>query len=317
MFGEKRKYVISKDLAGKRVDQVLTFLEKDVSRQYLQKLLKEGRVWLGKKYLKPSYKVSEGDELLVDFPAPVKMQIEPVDIPLRIVYEDEYLLVINKDAGVVVHPAEHGKFMGQSLVNGVLAYVGSGLKGIGGVLRPGIVHRLDKETSGLIVVAKTDLAHQRLVDMFKAREVVKKYTALVIGNISVDRGQIDAPIGRDPKDRKKMAVDGMLAKEAFSEFSVLGRYDFLGKSYTLVEVRPKTGRTHQIRVHMLWLGYPLVGDKLYGNEKINKLFSQKFSLDRHFLEASNLSFVHPITQKKLDLHVDLANDLRNVLKGIE
>lgn len=317
MFGEKRKYVISKDLAGKRVDQVLTFLEKDVSRQYLQKLLKEGRVWLGKKYLKPSYKVSEGDELLVDFPAPVKMQIEPVDIPLRIVYEDEYLLVINKDAGVVVHPAEHGKFMGQSLVNGVLAYVGSGLKGIGGVLRPGIVHRLDKETSGLIVVAKTDLAHQRLVDMFKAREVVKKYTALVIGNISVDRGQINAPIGRDPKDRKKMAVDGMLAKDAFSEFSVLGRYDFLGKSYTLVEVRPKTGRTHQIRVHMLWLGYPLVGDKLYGNEKINKLFSQKFSLDRHFLEASNLLFVHPITQKKLDLHVDLANDLRNVLKGIE
>lgn len=317
MFGEKRKYVISKDLAGKRVDQVLTFLEKDVSRQYLQKLLKEGRVWLGKKYLKPSYKVSEGDELLVDFPAPVKMQIEPVDIPLRIVYEDEYLLVINKDAGVVVHPAEHGKFMGQSLVNGVLAYVGNGLKGIGGVLRPGIVHRLDKETSGLIVVAKTDLAHQRLVDMFKAREVVKKYTALVIGNISVDRGQINAPIGRDPKDRKKMAVDGMLAKDAFSEFSVLGRYDFLGKSYTLVEVRPKTGRTHQIRVHMLWLGYPLVGDKLYGNEKINKLFSQKFSLDRHFLEASNLSFVHPITQKKLDLHVDLANDLRNVLKGIE
>lgn len=317
MFGEKRKYVVQPGMDGKRVDQVLSLLELNISRQYLQKLIKEKRVWLGKKYLKPSYKVNTNDEILVDYPLPLKMAIEPIKMPLEIVFEDEFILVINKMAGVVVHPAENGKFMGKSLVNAVLAHVGKGLKGIGGVMRPGIVHRLDKDTSGLIIVAKTDLAHQRLVEMFKTRVIKKRYTALVCGYLKTNSGRIDAPIGRDPVNRKKMAVNGLKSKEAISEFKVIDRYKVDKYEFSLIEVDLMTGRTHQIRVHMNWLGHPLVGDKLYGKVKINHFFSKKVDFSRQFLEASELAFFHPITSKKLDLKVDLADDLKSVLNVLE
>lgn len=317
MFGEKRKYVVNAELAGGRVDKVLSELVKDVSRQYLQRLVKEGRVWSGKKYLKPSYKVSEGEVIMVDFPVPVKMDLEPVEMPLKVVYEDEYLVVINKDAGMVVHPAEHGKFMGQSLVNAALAYVGEGLKGIGGVLRPGIVHRLDKDTSGLIIVAKTDLAHQRLVDMFRAREVKKKYMALVCGKIEQDKGKIVAGIGRSSRDRKKMAVDGMRAKDAVTGFVVQERYFFHKLYFSLVEALPETGRTHQIRVHLASIGHPIVGDKVYGVEKVNEVMAEFAGLKRQFLHAYSLSFPHPITQKKIDLVAGLSSDLTHVLEELK
>jgi 23S rRNA pseudouridine1911/1915/1917 synthase len=317
MFAEKRKYLIPEEMAGKRVDSVLAQLEKDVSRQYLQKLLKEKRVWIGKKYLKASYKVETGEELMVDFPEPIKMELEPVALPLKIVYEDEYLLVIDKDAGVVVHPAEHGKFMGKSLVNAVLAHVGDGLKGIGGVLRPGIVHRLDKDTSGLIVVAKTDLTHQGLIELFKTRKITKKYQALVWGNISQDEGRIEGAIGRNQFNRKKMALNGINARDAVTEFKVLNRYKNDFGSFSLVDIRLLTGRTHQIRVHFQSIMHALIGDKTYGNSKINLVFEKKFALNRQFLHAYALSFIHPITQKKVDLNVGLPNDLQKVLDGLK
>lgn len=316
MLGVKKTYRVEEGAAGQRVDVFLADSEAGVSRQYLQKLLKEKLVWKGRIYLKPSYKVAFGDEIVVDYPLPVKMELEPVELPLKIVYEDEYLLVIDKDAGVVVHPAEHGKFMGKSLVNAVLAHVGDGLRGIGGVLRPGIVHRLDKDTSGLIVVAKTDVAHQRLVEMFKNRQIEKKYQALVSGHLSVDNGRIEAAIGRHPVSRKKMSIDGARAREAVTEFEVLRRYGKGMSASTLVDVHLLTGRTHQIRVHFQSIRHGLIGDKTYGNAKINQWFEAKTGLSRQFLHAYRLAFIHPITKKQVDLRVDLPADLQLVLKNL-
>lgn len=316
MFGEKRKYTVSDKENGMRVDVALASLELAVSRQYIQKLIKEGRVFLGKRYLKPSYKVKSGDLLEVDFPKPVKLELVPANIPLEIVYEDEDLLVINKQAGLVVHPAEHGKFMGSSMVNAVLYHVGDGFKGIGGVLRPGIVHRLDKDTSGLIVVAKSDVAHQGLVKQFKERTVKKNYQALLIGHVPQDKGRIEADIGRSTHDRKKMGVNGLNAKEAITEFKVLERFSSGLGDFTLVDVKLLTGRTHQIRVHFESMGFPLVGDKHYGKEKVNKIMEQHFGLKRQFLHAYALTFEHPVNKKKLDLKVGLADDLEKVLKGL-
>ncbi|MCC6643874.1 RluA family pseudouridine synthase [Candidatus Peregrinibacteria bacterium] len=312
MFAEKRKYVVSSELAGLRADLALSKLENEVSRQYLQKMFKEKRVWLGGKYLKPSFKVAEGDQLMIDYPKALSMDLEPVKLPLKVVYEDKYILVINKDPGVVVHPAEQGKFMGKSLVNAALAHVGEGLKGIGGVLRPGIVHRLDKDTSGLIVIAKTDKAHQELVNSFKSREVDKSYLALIYGELKEKKGLIVASIGRSPRDRKKMAIDGINAKEAKTEYKVVKKYDFGGQKFSLVDIKLHTGRTHQIRVHFESIGHPLIGDKHYGRDRINAKFKE-IGLERQFLHAYRLKFNHPISKKKIDLKIDLSDDLQKVL----
>ncbi len=317
MFAEKRKYVVGAVQAGKRLDIALVELENGVSRQYLQKMIKEKRVLLEDRYLKPSYKVTENDVLVVDYPENVALEILPVKLPLKIVYEDEDLLVIDKDPGVVVHPSEHGKFMGKSLVNAVLAHVGEGLKGIGGVLRPGIVHRLDKDTSGLIVVAKSDLAHQGLVEIFKSRKVEKRYMALVCGDLKEDQGIIEGAIGRNPKDRKKMAVDGVKAKEAITEYSVKKRFETKLGDFCLVDVKLHTGRTHQIRVHFQYIGHPLAGDKHYGRDKVNAQLEKKFGLVRQFLHAYKLKFVHPVSKKKIDLEIGLSKDLQKVLSDLE
>lgn len=317
MFAEKRKYTVGTEQSGKRLDIALFEMENGVSRQYLQKMIKEKRVLLENRYLKPSYKVSTGEILMVDYPANVAMEILPVKLPLKIVYEDEDLLVIDKDPGVVVHPSEQGKFMGKSLVNAVLAHVGDGLKGIGGVLRPGIVHRLDKDTSGLIVVAKSDLAHQGLVEIFKSRKVEKRYLALVCGDLKEDKGIIEGAIGRNPADRKKMAVDGVKAKEAITEYKVEKRFETKWGDFCLVDIKLHTGRTHQIRVHFQYIGHPLAGDRHYGRDKVNAQLEKKFGLARQFLHAYKLKFVHPISKKKIDLEIGLSRDLQTVLSDLE
>jgi 23S rRNA pseudouridine1911/1915/1917 synthase len=318
MFGEKRKYIVPESLAGQRVDKVLSEIESSLSRQYIQKLIKEKVISIDGKPLKASFKVSGNERIIIDFPAPQKMELEAVNIPLDIVYDDEYLLIINKPAGMVVHPADNGKYMDSSLVNAVLSRVGDGLKGIGGVLRPGIVHRLDKDTSGLIVVAKTDLAHQKLSDMFKDRKVEKHYLALVTGNIKEDRGQIILPIGRHPSQRKKMVVDGLNAREAKTEFEVVKRFKTRAAGdFTLLDVRLHTGRTHQIRVHFQSIRHPLVGDLTYGIDKTNNWFEEKFGLRRQFLHAFKLEFVHPITKKRISLKIDLPSDLIKITEELE
>jgi 23S rRNA pseudouridine1911/1915/1917 synthase len=316
MFGQKRRYLVEKELVDKRADIAISLMESDVSRQYLQKLFDNHKVILGKKVVKRSYKVKEGDILEIDYPKPIKLEIDPVDIPIDVVYEDEYLLVVNKAPGMVVHPSGTGKYIGESLVNAVLAHVGDGLKGIGGVLRPGIVHRLDKDTSGLIVIAKTDITHRALVDIFKNRQIKKHYLALVYKNVS-DDGIITGDIGRHRVNRKKMSIDGIAAREAKTEFSVLDRMETHIGPVTLLDIRLHTGRTHQIRVHFMSIGNPIVGDTKYGDKKVNKLFAQKYGLERQFLHAYKLSFVHPETSKKVDIEVGLPPDLEKVMKKLK
>lgn len=317
MFGIQKKYVVTIELQGLRIDQALAAMEKAVSRQYLQKLIKNGKVLIGKTIVKPSFKVSKDVEITVDYPQPIKMEIEPVELPLKIIYEDEDILVVDKDAGVVVHPAEKGKFMGQSLVNAALFHVGTGLKGIGGVLRPGIVHRLDKNTSGLIIIAKTDIAHQNLVEQFKNRKVKKYYQALVKGVMPVEHGYIKDAIGRDWRNRKFMTVQGLNAKEAKTEFWVLEKFKLLQNRYELLNIALHTGRTHQIRVHFSATHHQLVGDPQYGDPGTNKVFKQQFGLERQFLHAYKLSFEHPTQQKRVELEIDLPSDLKKVLDGLE
>lgn len=317
MFGQKRNYLIGKELEGKRADIAVNLMEKDVSRQYLQKLFDTKCVTIYGKTVKRSYKVKENDILVIDYPSPIKLEIDPIDKSLEIVYEDQYLLVINKEPGVVVHPTHTGAYLRDSLVNALMFHVGEGFSGIGGVLRPGIVHRLDKDTSGLIIVAKTDITHRALVKMFKERKVTKKYLALVTNNMKEESGIIEAPIGRSQSDRKKMKVDGIASKEAITEFTVIERFEYANKRVTLLDIRLRTGRTHQIRVHFKHMGHPLVGDTKYGDGKLNKIFAQKLNLNRQFLHAYYLNFKHPNTKKEITLEIPLSLDLENVLKRLK
>ncbi len=266
----------------------------------LQKLIKDGDVLVGGQAAKPSYRVAAGYTLVVRVPPPAPLAAPPAPhIPLDIVYQDADLLVLNKPAGLVVHPA-HGH-TDDTLVNALLAHVPD-LAGIGGVLRPGIVHRLDKDTSGLLLVAKHDQAQQALQDQFRTRAVDKVYLALVEGHLVPPRGRIDAPIGRDPRERQRMAVVPS-GRPAQTEYRVL---ETLAET-TLVEAHLLTGRTHQIRVHLASLGYPIVGDRVYGHRK------QRLALDRQFLHAWRLAFNLPSTGERVHFTAPLPADLQRLL----
>ncbi|MFV9567755.1 RluA family pseudouridine synthase [Thermoanaerobacter mathranii] len=267
-----------KEDEGKRIDVFLA-AELDYTRSYIKKLIVDGLVFVNGKTVKPSYKVKENDKVVVNIPEAEKIDVLPENIPLDILYEDDDIIVINKPQGMVVHPAP-GNYSG-TLVNALL-YHCKNLSGINGILRPGIVHRLDKDTSGVMVVAKNDKAHISLSNQIKERSVLKKYVAIVEGVIKHEEGKIEAPIGRHPVDRKKMAVieDG---RYALTLYKVLERF----KENTLVEAVIKTGRTHQIRVHMAFIGHPVVGDPVYGFKK------QKFKLEGQALHSSILGFIHP------------------------
>jgi len=267
-----------KEDEGKRIDVFLA-AELDYTRSYIKKLIVDGLVFVNGKAVKPSYKVKENDEVVVNIPEAEKIDVLPENIPLDIIYEDDDIVVVNKPQGMVVHPAP-GNYSG-TLVNALL-YHCKNLSGINGFLRPGIVHRLDKDTSGVMVVAKNDKAHISLSNQIKDRTVFKKYTAIVEGVIKLDEGKIEMPIGRHPIYRKKMAVldDG---RYALTLYKVLERY----KENTLVEAVIKTGRTHQIRVHMAYIGHPVVGDVLYGYKR------KRFKLNGQALHSTVLGFIHP------------------------
>ncbi len=298
-------YEVDENQSGLRLDVFLSLENADLSRSHIQKLVNEGLVEVNQLPARASCRLKRGDQVVMRVPPPVELVVEPEDIPLDIYYDDADVIVINKPRGMVVHPAE-GNYTG-TLVNALLHHCRD-LSGINGVVRPGIVHRLDKDTSGLLVVAKNDTAHLELARQLSAHNVDRIYKALVHGIVKNDLGVIDAPIGRHPKDRQKMAVTPGKGRHAITHYRVLER--FYDNSLTLVELRLETGRTHQIRVHMTWLGHPLVGDKKYGRGK------NIFGLDGQFLHAGLLGFVHPRTGKKMTFESPLPEELENILNSL-
>ena len=287
--------------SGARLDAYISAENADISRSHGVKLIDDGFVMLNGKLANKKNRVAAGDVVEITVPAPEPLNVEAEEIALDIVYEDDSLLVINKPQGMVVHPAP-GNHSG-TLVNALMSHCKTGLSGINGVMRPGIVHRIDKDTSGLLIVAKNDAAHIFLSEQLKDRSLSRVYTALVNGNIKQDEGTIDAPIGRNASDRKKMDVTTKNAREAVTHFTVLERF---GK-YTLAECRLQTGRTHQIRVHMAHIGHSVVGDKTYGVKK------EAFSLSGQLLHAAKLKFIHPVTKQPMEFSADMPEYFAAVL----
>ena len=289
---------------NQRLDMYIASLDLDLSRSMAQKLIENGQVLVNEKLPKASYKTKLGDKIEIEILEPKETNLKAQDIPLDIIYEDNDILVVNKQKGMVVHPG-NGNLDG-TLVNAVLNHCEGNLSGIGGEIRPGIVHRLDKDTSGLIVIAKNDKAHINLSKQIQDRKVKKIYTALVRGIIPEDTATIDMPIGRSNTDRKKMAVrkDG---KEAITHIKVIRRYE----KYTLIRVKIDTGRTHQIRVHMAEIGYPVVGDEVYSNGK------NEFNVHGQMLHSTSLDFVHPITGRKMHFEAPLPKYFEDVLNKLD
>lgn len=284
---------------GERIDKFISSANEDWSRSQVQAWVKEGRVTVNGEPIKNNYKVAQDDEITLRVPPPKELAIQAEEMPLAIVFEDGDVVVVNKPRGLVVHPAP-GHYSG-TLVNGLLHHC-QDLSGINGVLRPGIVHRIDKDTSGLLMVAKNDKAHMGLAEQLKNHTVNRKYVAIVHGVILHEMGTIDAPIGRDPKNRQQMAVVFENSKPAITHFVVLERF----KDCTLVELKLETGRTHQIRVHMKYIGYPLLGDPKYG-------MKSSIELDGQALHAKTLGFEHPRTGEYLEFEADLPDELKDVI----
>lgn len=285
--------------AGERLDKFVSEKTEDISRSYAATLSKNGAITSDNKPLDKNYKIKGTEVIEIELPEPLMQEVAPEDIPLNVVYEDDNLLVINKPQGMVVHPAP-GNYSG-TLVNALLYYCKDSLSAINGVIRPGIVHRIDKETSGLLVVAKDNKSHIALSEQIKEKKALRSYWALVNGRVKED-GTVDAPIARHPKDRKKMAiVNG--GREAVTHYRVLERFS----QYTLLECNLETGRTHQIRVHMAHIGHSIVGDKTYGIKK------ERFNLDGQLLHAKTLGFDHPVTSKTMEFTSEIPQYFENVL----
>lgn len=289
---EEKELNVSEADAGVRLDRFVSEAL-GLTRSNIEKLAEAGHVTCEGKPLAKSYKLRQGDVLHIVLPEPVALDVLPEEIPLDIRYEDEDLLVVNKPKGMVVHPAA-GNYNG-TLVNALLAHCGDSLSGINGVIRPGIVHRIDKDTSGLLIVAKNDFAHQHLAAQIKAHSFTRRYEAVVHGNVKQDEGKVDAPIGRNPKDRKAMAVTEKNSRNAITHFRVLTHF----KRFTHVQLELETGRTHQIRVHMAYIGHPVAGDVVYGPKKVEP------HLNGQCLHARVIGFVHPRTGKYLEITSEL------------
>ena len=289
---------------GVRMDVALTQLLEDVTRSAAQRLLEEGRVTCGGRTVKKNEKTVAGQILTVDLPEPEAVDIVPQDIPLDIRYEDDDVIVLNKPKGLVVHPAA-GHADG-TLVNALLYHCAGSLSGINGELRPGIVHRIDKDTSGLLIVAKNDFAHQKLAAQLADHTLARTYEAIVCGGVKDDSGTIDAPIGRHPTDRKKMAVTEKNSRHAVTHYEVIARY----RGYTHIRCRLETGRTHQIRVHMAYKGHPILGDMVYGHKK------PELGMDSQCLHARELTFLHPRTDEPVTVRCELPEYFTEVLSKL-
>lgn len=298
-----KNVIVNKNDKGKRLDIYIAENFNELSRTMIKKLIESNNILVNDKSEKVSYKVQANDNISIDVPEAKETKLKAQEIPLDIIYEDSDIIVVNKPKGMVVHPA-NGNPDG-TLVNAILSICKNSLSGIGGELRPGIVHRLDKDTSGLIIVAKNDKAHINMSEQIKERNVKKTYIALVRGNVPEEEATINMPIGRSTKDRKKMAVTKN-GKQAITHFKVLKRYS----KYTLLEIKIETGRTHQIRVHMAEIGYPVVGDAVYSNGK------NEFGIEGQMLHAYKLEFMHPITNKHMELTAPLPQYFEEILKKL-
>jgi 23S rRNA pseudouridine1911/1915/1917 synthase len=296
-------YEVREEDAQKRLDVFLAGEAEDYSRSHIQRLVGEGRATVNGVIVRASYKVKQGDLVRLEIPEPEGLETKAEKIPLNIYYEDNDVIVLNKPRGMVVHPAA-GNYSG-TVVNALL-YHCRDLSGINGVLRPGVVHRLDKDTSGLIMVAKNDAAHVSLARQLKDRQITRIYLALVHGKVKEPSGVIDAPIGRDPKNRQKMAVVHKNSKHAVTNYRVLSRY----AGYTLLRLKLETGRTHQIRVHLSYIGHPVVGDLKYGPSRPH------FNLAGQFLHAAVIGFKHPRTGAYLEFEAPLPDELEAILSGL-
>ena len=296
---------VNEENVGKRIDSFIHKVQEDISRSMVQKLIEQKNIKVNGKETKHSYKLKLNDEIEIFVPEAKEINLKAQDIPLNVIYEDNDIIVINKPKGMVVHPA-NGNPDG-TLVNAVMNKCKDSLSGIGGEIRPGIVHRLDKDTSGAIIVAKNDKAHIALSEQLKNHEVKKTYLALVRGIIKENEATINMPIARSKKDRKKMDVDKD-GKEAITHFKVLGRYK---NKYTLLQINLETGRTHQIRVHLSHIGYPIIGDEVYSNGK------NEWNVSGQCLHAWKLEFIHPVTGKKISLEAEIPEYLKNIIKELE
>lgn len=299
------KQTIRVETGGNRIDKFLADSELDISRSSIVNLIESGNILVNEKPINKKYKLSVGDIIKIDIPEPAPYEARAEDIPLDIIYEDDDLLVVNKQKGMVVHPAP-GNYEG-TLVNALLFHCKDSLSGINGVMRPGIVHRIDKDTSGLLIVAKNDFSHTLLAEQIKEHSFTREYEAVVFGNIKEENGTVNAPIGRNPNDRKKMCITPKNSKNAVTHYSVICRY----KGYTHIKCILETGRTHQIRVHMASLGHPVSGDLVYGvkNEKVD--FSGQC------LHARKIGFVHPRTGNYMEFTSDLPEYFQKFLNKLE
>lgn len=299
-----KEYIVDLNESGKRLDSYIATIDENITRTHAQKLIEDGNILVNGKKAKVSYKTQENDKILVEIPEPKQIELKAQDIPIEIIYEDNDIIVVNKPKGMVVHPA-NGNPDG-TLVNAIMAICKDSLSGIGGEIRPGIVHRIDKDTSGLLIVAKNDNAHVKMSEQIKNHEVKKTYIALVRGIFKENEATIDMPIGRSMSDRKKMAVTKN-GKNAITHIKVLTRFD----KYTLLQVNIETGRTHQIRVHLSQIGYPIVGDYTYSNGK------NEFNVIGQCLHAQKLEFYHPITQKYMCLEAELPQYFKDIIEQLE
>ena len=298
------KYIVKNEDKGKRLDRYVTEQNAEITRTAVQRLIDEKNILVNGKEQKVSYKVNENDVVEVEIPEPKKIEIKAEDIPIEVIYEDSDIIVVNKPKGMVVHPG-NGNVDG-TLVNAIMAKCEGSLSGIGGEIRPGIVHRIDKDTSGLLIVAKNDKAHVNLSEQIKEHKVKKTYIALVRGVVKENEATIDMPIGRSNTDRKKMAVckDG---KNAVTHIKVLKRWEH----YTLLQVNIETGRTHQIRVHLSYIGYPIIGDYTYSNGK------NEFGVVGQCLHAQKLEFKHPTTNKIMELEAPLPEYFQEIIQKLD
>lgn len=299
-----QEFVVGEELAGQRLDRALAGALEGLTRTAVQQLCLQQLVWVGDRPGDKKTLLKVGDRVRVDIPDPEPAEAQPQAIPLEIVYEDDWLLVVNKPKGMVVHPAP-GNPDG-TLVNALLAHCGDSLSGIGGMIRPGIVHRIDKDTSGLLLVAKNDRAHQGLSAQIKAHSLLREYEAIVHGRVKQNDFTVKAPIGRHPKDRKRMAVTDKHSKEAVTHIQLLEQY----RGFSYIRCRLQTGRTHQIRVHMAYLGHPVAGDPVYGPKK------PAFDSMGQCLHARTIGFVHPATGEAMNFSSELPEYFSRILRKL-